>query len=299
MLRCVFYGQRLLREINGEKKNCILYRIVLTVLLMVALTCYLPGCAVFFNVLDRSVGVGQHANPIHRSLAKDTLQEQMPTTYILDFGKQRFIKNIAIYCYKPVKDVAIYICSSKPDQDTSPPNLGWTFLKNVEFPIENGDIIEIQMVVSYIQLVQEITVGTPQPNSKSGIRRIDAFGEYGNELVQAKLSTLQTLMLPDRWVLSHQSDKALKTSSVEREFWEEHYLQVFQTKYPKLKDLRSIGAPLDGWPRIQRQAYLDAKATHERDLQQQRDLIDKRNFWAAAIVPVIWFYLTFYGLRWH
>ena len=73
MLRCVFYGQRLLREINGEKKNCILYRIVLTVLLMVALTCYLPGCAVFLNVLDRSVGVGQPANPIHRSLAKDTL----------------------------------------------------------------------------------------------------------------------------------------------------------------------------------------------------------------------------------
>ena len=96
MLRCVLYEQRLLREINGEKKNCILCRIVLTVLLMVTLTCYLPGCAVFLNVFDRSVGGGQHANPIHRSLAKDTVQEQMPTTYILDFGKQRFIKNIAI-----------------------------------------------------------------------------------------------------------------------------------------------------------------------------------------------------------
>jgi hypothetical protein len=50
---------------------------------------------------------------------------------------------------------------------------------------------------------------------------------------------------------------------------------------------------------MQRQAYLDAKVSHEKDLQQQRDLIDKRNFWAAAIVPVVWFYLTFYGLRWH
>ena len=188
---------------------------------------------------------------------------------------------------------------SNQDRVASPLNLGWTFLKYIESPLKSGDIIEIQLVASSIQLIQEIREGDSQPKSKDGIRQIEAFGEYGNELLQTKLSILQTLMLPNRWTLARQSGKALKMSPVKREFWEDHYLQVFQTKYPKLEDIRSIVAPLEDWPWMQRQAYLDAKVSHEKDLQQQRDLIDKRNFWAAAIVPVVWFYLTFYGLRWH
>jgi hypothetical protein len=70
---------------------------------------------------------------------------------------------------------------------------------------------------------------------------------------------------------------------------------MFQTKYPKLEDIKSITAPFDDWSMVQRQAYLDAKASHEKNLQQQRDLIDKRNFWAAVIVPVVWFYFSVFS----
>ena len=299
MVRCVLSCHRLTGEINGNKNWGILCNIGFMVLLVVTSTSYLSGCGVFSDIFDRNLDIVQRSNSIHSSRAEDPTGEQMPTTYILDFGKQRFIKNIAIYCHQPVKDIAIYTCLSNQDRVASPLNLGWTFLKYIESPLKSGDIIEIQLVASSIQLIQEIREGDSQPKSKDGIRQIEAFGEYGNKLLQTKLSILQTLMLPNRWTLARQSGKALKTSPVKREFWEDHYLQVFQTKYPKLEDIRSIVAPLDDWPWMQRQAYLDAKVSHEKDLQQQRDLIDKRNFWAAAIVPIVWFYLTFYGLRWH
>ena len=167
-------------------------------------------------------------------------------------------------------------------------------MKYIESPIKSGDTIEIQVVASSIQLIQEIKEDESQPESKDGIQHIEAFGEYGNKL-QTELSILRTLMLPDRWAPIRQPDKALKTSLAEREFWEKDYLQMFQTKYPKLEDIKSITAPFDDWSMVQRQAYLDAKASHEKNLQQHRDLIDKRNFWAAAIVPVVWFYFSIFS----
>ena len=238
--------------------------------------------------------IAQHSNSIHKPLTEDPFKGEMPAEYILDLGKQRFIKDIAIYCHRPIKDIAIYIRSSKSDRFTEPLNLGWTFLKYIESPIKSGDTIEIQVVASSIQLIQEIKEDESQPESKDGIQHIEAFGEYGNKL-QTELSILRTLMLPDRWAPIRQPDKALKTSLAEREFWEKDYLQMFQTKYPKLEDIKSITAPFDDWSMVQRQAYLDAKASHEKNLQQHRDLIDKRNFWAAAIVPVVWFYFSIFS----
>ena len=238
--------------------------------------------------------IAQHSNSIHKPLTEDPSKEEMPATYILDLGKQRFIKDIAIYCHRPIKDIAIYIRSSKSGRFTESLNLGWTFLKYIESPIKSGDTIEIQVVASSIQLIQEIKEDESQPESKDGIQHIEAFGEYGNKL-QTELSILRTLMLPDRWAPIRQPDKALKTSLAEREFWEKDYLQMFQTKYPKLEDIKSITAPFDDWSMVQRQAYLDAKASHEKNLQQHRDLIDKRNFWAAAIVPVVWFYFSIFS----
>ena len=298
MVRCFLNCQRLIGKINSKDWS-ILCNTGVIVLLAVTVTSYLSGCGVLFDIFDRNPDIVRHPNSSHTPLTEAPSEEEIPTTYILDLSQQRFIKNIAIYCHKPVKGIAIYTCSSKLDKFTAPLNRGWTFLKYVESLIKSGDTIEIQRVASSIQLIQEITEDNSQPKSKDGIQHIEAFGEYNNKILQTKLSILRTLMMPNRWTLTRQSDKALKTSPGERQFWEDHYLQVFQTKYPELKDIRSITAPLDDWPRTQRQAYLDAKASHEKELQQQHDLIGKRNFWAAAIVPVIWFYLSLYGLRWH
>ena len=142
--------------------------------------------------------IAQHSNSIHKPLTEDPFKGEMPAAYILDLGKQRFIKDIAIYCHRPIKDIAIYIRSSKSGRFTEPLNLGWTFLKYIESPIKSGDTIEIQVVASSIQLIQEIKEDESQPESKDGIQHIEAFGEYGNKL-QTELSILRTLMLPDRW----------------------------------------------------------------------------------------------------
>ena len=283
---------------NSNKNWDVLCSIGWIVLLVVTIISYLSGCSSFFDIFDRNPNIAQHSNSIHKPLTEDPSKEEMPATYILDLGKQRFIKDIAIYCHRPIKDIAIYIRSSKSGRFTESLNLGWTFLKYIESPIESGDTIGIQMVASSIQLIQKIKEDESQPESKDRIQHIEAFGEYGNKLIQTELSVLRTLMLPNRWPPTRQPGKALKTSLVEREFWENHYLQMFQTKYPKLEDIKSITVPFDDWSMVQRQAYLDAKASHEKNLQQHRDLIDKRNFWAAAIVPVVWFYVSIYGLRW-
>ena len=67
--------------------------------------------------------IAQHSNSIHKPLTEDPFKGEMPAAYILDLGKQRFIKDIAIYCHRPIKDIAIYIRSSKSDRFTEPLNL--------------------------------------------------------------------------------------------------------------------------------------------------------------------------------
>ncbi len=96
---------------NSNKNWDVLCSIGWIVLLVVTIISYLSGCSSFFDIFDRNPNIAQHSNSIHKPLTEDPSKEEMPATYILDLGKQRFIKDIAIYCHRPIKDIAIYIRS--------------------------------------------------------------------------------------------------------------------------------------------------------------------------------------------